>query len=675
MQKEIVSRKELLFLQTKIMMKSMNIHINLTKPLAAAILALAVLLFMAGCTSSPLGRLGGVDSLINTRPDSALTLLNALLPDTNAMSERDLMRFHLLRTNAQNKCDTVFTARHASLMRRVCYYYDRHSSPQLPLAFWRGVRGEAEGANSRMLAHYLLGRCYSDMGEAPAALQEFHNAADAADTTRTDCDYHQLSLVYSQAGSIFNKLYMPASELQELRQASRYALLGNDSLSFVIYEDLLANCYAHLHMPDSFIRTKEKCSRLFMKMGYKDYAAMSLGSTVHTLLQKGETDMAKKNLDYYEEYSGLFLADGSISHGHETYYYTKGLYFMHVGNPDSAEVYFRKELNEGATSNDRLCAYQGLCLVYRQANKMDSVAKYAQSSYSLSDSIYEKTISRNLQRMQSMHDYSRQAKLAEEQSRIAYAAKQRSILLAVIIAITVFILIMVWRKHKRDMNLKEAEMNRALLEYSMHKAELTKKKEELQCLLKAEKEIRLQTELLLNAQTDEMTRLGKANEELSGKLVQSKNHTTSLQLIITRKSEELETLRLKVKDFETLYEHEEPNQQGVQEIIHTNTYAVFEGYVKTRRIEPGMEDWQSLQAQIENHYPKFKRLLKIKHRVNTYDYRVCMLIVIGFSPGEIASIMNKESASISKTRKKLLRNVFHIEGKPEQFDQTLRESI
>ena len=148
-----------------------------------------------------------------------------------------------------------------------------------------------------------------------------------------------------------------------------------------------------------------------------------------------------------------------------------------------------------------------------------------------------------------------------------------------------------------------------------------------------------------------------------------------MQLIITRKSEELETLRLKVKDFETLYEHEEPNQQGVQEIIHTNTYAVFEGYVKTRRIEPGMEDWQSLQAQIENHYPKFKRLLKIKHRVNTYDYRVCMLIVIGFSPGEIASIMNKESASISKTRKKLLRNVFHIEGKPEQFDQTLRESI
>ena len=53
------------------------------------------------------------DSLMDTRPDSALTLLNTLLPDTNAMSKRDLMRFHLLHTNAENKCDTVLTARGA----------------------------------------------------------------------------------------------------------------------------------------------------------------------------------------------------------------------------------------------------------------------------------------------------------------------------------------------------------------------------------------------------------------------------------------------------------------------------------------------------------------------------------------------------------------------------------
>ena len=89
---------------------------------AVFVLALAMLFF--ACTSPPLRGLGGLgwgalkpggvfsqaDSLMNHRPDSALQLLETLLPDTNSMRKGDLMRFHLLRTNAQNKCDTVFRA-------------------------------------------------------------------------------------------------------------------------------------------------------------------------------------------------------------------------------------------------------------------------------------------------------------------------------------------------------------------------------------------------------------------------------------------------------------------------------------------------------------------------------------------------------------------------------------
>ena len=65
------------------------------------VLVLALLSF--ACTS-PQQRavLDSADSLMNAQPDSALTLLNALLPDTDQMSKGDLMRFHLLRTNAQN---------------------------------------------------------------------------------------------------------------------------------------------------------------------------------------------------------------------------------------------------------------------------------------------------------------------------------------------------------------------------------------------------------------------------------------------------------------------------------------------------------------------------------------------------------------------------------------------
>ena len=99
------------------MSNSRRRHITPTCSIGRHIAAVAItLIALAACHNpSPLGRLGGVDSLINSRPDSALTLLNSIARDTAKMSRRDLMRYYLLRTNAENKCDTVFTARHAAL--------------------------------------------------------------------------------------------------------------------------------------------------------------------------------------------------------------------------------------------------------------------------------------------------------------------------------------------------------------------------------------------------------------------------------------------------------------------------------------------------------------------------------------------------------------------------------
>ena len=139
-------------------MSSRRRHITPTSRIGRHIAAVAItLIALTACHNpSPLERLGGIDTLINSRPDSALTLLNSIAHDTAKMSRRDLMRYYLLRTNAENKCDTVLTARHAALMLRVCDYYDR----QFPSPFGEGL-GVKPGA---MLAYYLLGRCYSDMG-------------------------------------------------------------------------------------------------------------------------------------------------------------------------------------------------------------------------------------------------------------------------------------------------------------------------------------------------------------------------------------------------------------------------------------------------------------------------------------------------------------------------------
>ena len=97
--------------------------------------------------------------------------------------QRTAMRQGLDSLNRRNRTDQPFTVQEADSFVR---FFDRHGTP-----------------NDRLLAHYLLGRAYHEHGEAPMALQCYHDALDCADTTAADCDFAQLSRVYAQMANVF----------------------------------------------------------------------------------------------------------------------------------------------------------------------------------------------------------------------------------------------------------------------------------------------------------------------------------------------------------------------------------------------------------------------------------------------------------------------------------------
>ena len=130
------------------------------------------IIILAACVGNgkEYAKLDVAQSIINERPDSALAILDSLEASSQSFSQSTLRRWQLLRLMAQNKCDTVF--RSDSLQLILTDYYDNHGTP-----------------NERMLAHYLLGRAYADMGDAPKALKCYQEAAECADTTSLGCDW------------------------------------------------------------------------------------------------------------------------------------------------------------------------------------------------------------------------------------------------------------------------------------------------------------------------------------------------------------------------------------------------------------------------------------------------------------------------------------------------------
>ena len=114
-------------------------------------------------------QLAMADTLMRTDADSAYRLLCRMDLVAIRMPEPLRMEHLLLKCNAQNKADLLFSS--DSIGLELVEYYDRKGNN-----------------NQRMLAHYVLGCAYRDVKDFPSALQCFHAAVAAADTNATDCD-------------------------------------------------------------------------------------------------------------------------------------------------------------------------------------------------------------------------------------------------------------------------------------------------------------------------------------------------------------------------------------------------------------------------------------------------------------------------------------------------------
>ena len=554
-----------------------------------------------------------VDNLMELSQDSArsaLAILDSIRPDLSKMGKSTQMRYQLVYAKGMNKGYVDFTT--DSLMKEIVDYYDNHGTCQ-----------------QQMLAHYLLGCVYRDLGDSPASLSCYNDAVEKVDTTSSDCDYKLLTRVYEQQGALFLSQSMPQNALSAYQKAEKYAWIAKDTLSAVLSYEHLGNIYEYMDNMNKVIEVYENASRRYRQYGYPVQAARALGGAIQALILTKQYAKAKKYMDVFEAESGYFQKDSCYSYiNYSHYYYLKGLYCLE-SHSDSAKYWFTKCQEFAKTNNNKSFSAYAWYLYYIKHQQMDSVAKYSEQAFAYNDSANLDMERDLMQKMQAIYDYDRWKNVAHNEEIKATRANL-TLLVSILVSVSVIIIgiltFLVYRKkRKQELQEKEEQENQIRQQIYYTKQELE--------LLRTVNDRKIADVIKEKEQT-----INKLEDDLKDIRDKYSNSSLSDVDILLKES--------------SIYKRIKYLELHPKEIMREN-------------------DWIELEETIEQLIPSFIPLLK--NRLNVIAYRICLLVKLEISTSSIAILLGLSSSAISKNRKVMLEKLCGRSGKPKDFDEYIRQ--
>lgn len=582
----------------------------------ARVILIYILIFMSlsSCSNRKYEQtITRADNLMELSQDSArsaLAILDSIRPDLSKMGKSTQMRYQLVYAKGMNKGYVDFTT--DSLMKEIVDYYDNHGTCQ-----------------QQMLAHYLLGCVYRDLGDSPASLSCYNDAVEKVDTTSSDCDYKLLTRVYEQQGALFLSQSMPQNALSAYQKAEKYAWIAKDTLSAVLSYEHLGNIYEYMDNMDKVIEVYENASRRYRQYGYPVQAARALGGAIQALILTKQYAKAKKYMDVFEAESGYFQKDSCYSYiNYSHYYYLKGLYCLE-SHSDSAKYWFTKCQEFAKTNNNKSFSAYAWYLYYIKHQQMDSVAKYSEQAFAYNDSANLDMERDLMQKMQAIYDYDRWKNVAHNEEIKATRANL-TLLVSILISVSVIIIgiltFLVYRK-KRKLELQEKEEQENLIRQQIYDT-----KQELELLR-------------------------TVNDRKIADVIKEKEQT------INKLKEDLKDIRDKYSN---------SSLSDVDILLKESSIYKRIKYLELHPKETMREnDWIELEETIEQLIPSFIPLLK--NRLNVIAYRICLLVKLEISTSSIAILLGLSSSAISKYRKVMLEKLCGRSGKPKDFDEYIRQ--
>lgn len=562
----------------------------------------------AGCASRspyypPTLRLA--EACVSDSPDHALTLLQSMADSIDLYPEEIRMYYHLLTLQAEDRQYIIHTD--DSLINVIVRFYEKQRKADARL----------------MLAYYLQGKVYSDLNDAPQALNAFRQAlgTKADDWFLSTRIYDEMRLLYANQG---------------------------------LYEEV--------------ILTDRKLLEVYTLQGMHKERVSVLRGTARIYEQRGESDSA---IHYYQEAcrSALEIQDSAAYYGLSAE--LTGLLYRTGEGAEVLPVLRRAALREDIA--DKSYIYFMLSQIYKEREMWDSAYYYNQrviesgniekAYYSYRDLYvhekrnrnYEKALeyvekaldSRSLIQNISQREASAQInslfnyqRISNENAKLKLnREKQKNIILILVLLLSCiafggFVLLSYVRKKNR-FALERVQQLKQIAEenYARSQDTLQANEAKLRELAKQQEKAVKDNNLLKSTLLEtEMKKLRLHNEN-----------------ILLAMSEEEQCVSIFVKS--ELYEH-------IQQAAADDTVLITD------------EDWLKIQDTIDFMYPTFNEHLSVLFpNLPTYVRQLCWLTKIGLQPGGIARILNRSKQAITNMRAKLSRQV-HASGVSEgNFDE------
>ena len=358
-------------------------------------------------------KLQHIDSIAEINADSAVALINAINRDSLS-GDNNKYYYDLLKIRTNDKAYIAHTSDSAILS--VINYFENHDfNDLLPVAYYYG------------------GRVYSDLGDAPQALEYFHKALDCE-----NINSHTKAVAYAQMAGLYHEQRVYDLAIHSYKKAIELNTQNNNIIGIIYNMRDLGHIYIQKQQNDSAIFLFNKSLFFAEKIGN------------HQLITSTKLNIGNLYLNNNQEFKALHILSSiknniskedsiSVINTYANLYYN-------INNIDSTLFYCNKLITSNRI-HSQLNGYNILVNLHMHNNKVDDAYSAMIMSTKLSDSIEKLETPKEIIQLSSIYNYQIRER---ENNKLKQKAQKHSLYLYITISGICILVLLLFIFHQQS---------------------------------------------------------------------------------------------------------------------------------------------------------------------------------------------------------------------------------